>query len=41
MHEELTTSDELHYEEYLQISLENVLHSDQERMVGFLEDVFF
>jgi hypothetical protein len=39
MSEELTTTDETHDEVELGVSLENVLHTDEERVVRLLEDV--
>lgn len=39
MHEEFSSSDELHDEEYLLVCLEHVLHSHQERMIGFQQNL--
>ena len=39
MSEELTTTDETHDEVELGVSLENVLHTDEERVVRLLEDL--
>ena len=41
MHEQLPASHEFHYEKDLLICLKNVLHSNQEWMVGFLQNLFF
>ena len=39
VHEQLTTSDELHHEKYLEVCLEHELHTDEEWMISFLQDV--
>jgi len=40
MHKQLSTSDELHDEENLKVSLEDILHTNEERMISFLQDIF-
>lgn len=37
MHEQLPTPDKLHHKKYLHLCLEHVLHSNQKRMVSFLQ----
>ena len=41
VHEELTAPDELHHEENLLVSLENIFHADQEWVVSLHEDILF
>lgn len=38
VHEQLTSSDELHYEENLLVSLKHVLHAHKERVIGLHQD---
>jgi hypothetical protein len=40
MHEKLTTSDKLHDEEDFKVCLEHELHTNEERMIGLLQDIF-
>ena len=41
MHKELATSNKFHYEKYLLFGLENVLHTHQKGVIGFLQYFFF
>ena len=41
MHEELSSSHEPHHEEYFLVSLEDVVHSHEERVVGLKQDFLF
>lgn len=40
VHEKLTTTDKLHDEKDLHVSLENELHTNEEWMIGLLQDIF-
>ena len=39
VHEQLTATDKLHHKVQLGVSLENVLHTHEERMIGLLQDL--
>ncbi len=41
MHEELASSNELHHEEDLLLSLKDIVHAHQERVVRLKQDVLF
>ena len=40
MHEQLSTPYKLHDEEDLEVSLEHVLHTNEERVVSLLQNIF-
>jgi hypothetical protein len=41
MHKQFTTSDEPHYEKYLLLSLEHVVHTYQEWVIGLHQYILF